>query len=462
MKMKQLAALVMALLLALSTAGCGAAGDDTSASVQSVAMLMGVDLSGSSQFGGVVEAKATVKVNKDDSKTVEECYVSVGDQVEAGDVLFSYDADALELSVSSAELEAEQLENSITSYESQISELQKEKKKASSSDQLSYTLQIQEAELNKSEAEYNLKQKQAEVQRLKDSMDEVEVKAEVSGIVQAINDPDSTTTTTSYGSTDDSYITIMETGTYRIKGTASEEAIREMTTGMAVTAYSRTDSTQTWTGTIDSINTGSTESDSGDSNYYSESDGESSAKYAFYVALDSSDGLLIGQHVYLKVGEDAAEDGSDAIRLSSGYLTQEEDSAWVWADNGSGKLEKRTVTLGTYDEELDEYEITDGLTLEDYIAYPDDTLTEGMSTVRYDESSFSGEDVSYDEGEYTEDGSYTEEVVTDEGEYTDEAVTEDGYTDEAVTEDGTYTEDTAVAEDGVYTEDAATATAVEE
>lgn len=439
MKMKRYLALALALILSLSLTACGSSEEEAGASVQSVAMLMGVDLTGNSQYGGVVEAKATVKVAKDASKTVGECYVEVGDQVQEGDPLFAYDTDALELTVSSAELEVEQLQNSIASYGNQISELEKEKKKASSSEKLSYTLQIQEAQLNKAEAEYNLKQKQAEVERLKASMNETEVKAPVSGIVQAVGDSDNSNNYGYGGDTgsDNTYVTLMETGTYRIKGTVSEEAARSIFEGMPVTAYARTDSTQSWSGVIQSVNTNTEEQDNQNGNYYSDSSGESSAKYAFYVELDSSDGLLIGQHVYLKVGEDASQAESEGIRLPSGYLVLDGDNASVWAEGSNGKLEKRAVTLGAYNEETDEYEITDGLALEDYIAYPDESLKEGMNTVEYDESSFSAEGGSYEEGSY-EEGSY-EEGSYEEGSY-EEGSYEEGSYEEGSYEEGAYEE----------------------
>lgn len=53
---------------------------------------------------------------------------------------------------------------------------------------------------------------------------------------------------------------------------------------------------------------------------------------------------------------------------------------YVWAANKNGKLEKRSVILGQYDEELGEYEIADGLTKDDSIAFPSDVLEEGMAT----------------------------------------------------------------------------------
>ena len=215
-----------------------------------------------------------------------------GDVVQAGDLLFTYDSDALQLTLSTAELEVQQLENSITSYDNQIADLERERRNAPSADRLDYTLQIQEAELNRSEAEYNLRQKQAELERLRESMDETEVYAEVSGIVQSINEQDDSGTQAYYGGTGSgesgAYITIMETGTYRIKGTATEEAVGSLYQGMEITAISRLDESQTWHGVIESINTSTTEEDSNTYIDYG-TNAESSSRYAFYVTLDSSD-----------------------------------------------------------------------------------------------------------------------------------------------------------------------------
>ena len=103
--------------------------------------------------------------------------------------------------------------------------------------------------------------------------------------------------------------------------------------------------------------------------------------------LDSSDGLLLGQHVYIE--PDLGQSDSPAgIQLPAGFINDADASPWVWAQGSNGKLEKRSVTLGEYNGELDTYAVTDGLTASDYIAYPDDTLKAGMSCVTYDESTF--------------------------------------------------------------------------
>lgn len=57
------------------------------------------------------------------------------------------------------------------------------------------------------------------------------------------------------------------------------------------------------------------------------------------------------------------------------------DSPYVWVAGSGNKLEKRDVVLGQYDENLAEYEIADGLTEKDRIAFPTEELKEGMSVV---------------------------------------------------------------------------------
>ena len=69
---------------------------------------------------------------------------------------------------------------------------------------------------------------------------------------------------------------------------------------------SRVDSSKTWKGTMGSIdmNNGTSDSDSSDMNMGMSSTGSddqtSSTSYPFYVELDSSENLMLGQHVYIE------------------------------------------------------------------------------------------------------------------------------------------------------------------
>jgi HlyD family secretion protein len=431
-------ALVLAAACACSLTACGSSTEDA-VSVQSVSMLLGLDVSGVNAYTGVVESKNVQKVARDSNKTVDQRFVEVGDQVEAGDPLFSYDVDALQLSLDSAQLEIDQLKNSITNYDTQIAQLEKEKKAAAKSEQLSYTLQIQTAQKDQAEAQYNLKVKEAELEKLEASMENTQVCAELSGVVQAISEDDPA-----------AYITIQETDTYQIKGTANELNVSELYVGEEVVVRSRVND-DVWYGTVSNIETGSTADDSSNDNYYydSGSSGESASKYNFYVELDGSDDLLMGQHVYIE--PNLGGDG-DGLWLPSGYIVNEDDgSAYVWGADSKDKLAKLSLELGEYDAELDSYEILSGLTGADYIAFPEDGFSVGQSVVKYDDSYFAMDgDMDYDfdgSDDWSEDG----DDWSEDGEYSDEGYyyTDENDVEHYVDADGM---DYVVAEDGSLTE----------
>ena len=136
-------------------------------------------------------------------------------------------------------------------------------------------------------------------------------------------------------------------------------------------------------GSID-MNNGTSDSDSSDMYFgmssSSSDDQTTSTSYPFYVELDSSEDLMLGQHVYIErdIGQDDQKDG---LWLSDYYiLDTDTNEPYVWAANDKNRLEKRYVTLGKHDDDLGEYEIVDGLTKKDAIAFPTDALEEGEKT----------------------------------------------------------------------------------
>ena len=171
------------------------------------------------------------------------------------------------------------------------------------------------------------------------------------------------------------YITIQEVGSYRVKGTIGELQRGSIIEGTRIKITSRTDPSAAWTGTVKLVDYESPSQGSDTDRYYGMSTDSMSAssKYPFYVELDSTDGLILGQHVYLEMLTEG--DGtSSGLPLSSAFICFEDDgSAYVWAEK-KGKLEKRSITLGEHDEATDTYDVLDGLTLDDYIAFPDEQL----------------------------------------------------------------------------------------
>ena len=104
---------------------------------------------------------------------------------------------------------------------------------------------------------------------------------------------------------------------------------------------------------------------------------EVATNYPFYVELESTENLILGQHVYVELDE-GQDQSSEGIWLYDYYLMKEDDKSYVYVENDQ-KLEKREVQLGAYDEQQQRYEILDGLTGDDYIAFPDEQVKEGIT-----------------------------------------------------------------------------------
>ena len=353
----------------------------------------------SNRYAGTVEPQETVEVELESGRSVKEVQVKTGDQVKKGQLLFEYDLSSIQDSLEEAQLELDRLKNEESSLNDQIATLEKEKKQASQDNQLSYTIEIETNKMNLKKNEYNQKSKQAEIDKLQSATGNTEVRSSIDGVIQKIDTSklstddgdsldDSANDMSSYSDTgsgsSNAFITILSTGAYRIKGTVNEMNVQNIIEGDPVIIRSRVDSSQTWKGTMGTIDRESATSSNSSSSFgMMDSSGDSqtsTSTYPFYVNLDSSDGLMLGQHVYIEMdeGQDTQKTG---VWISEAYIVDADtESPYVWAADKDDKLEKRSVILGQYDEELGEYEIADGLTKDDSIAFPSDVLEEGMAT----------------------------------------------------------------------------------
>ena len=358
--------------------GSGEADAEEVVYVDQVSVLMGLG-SGTGvpgRFGGVVESQQTVEVKKNAEKTVLEVFVEEGQAVEVDTPLFSYDTKETEEKLGQAEIDLERIENEISTSNSQIEQLEKEKKTAEADEQLSYTTQIQTAQVEVKKKEYEKKSKAVEIEQIRDSINNATVTSTIQGIIKSVNDGQSQEMT----GESEAFITILATGNYRIKGKANEQNLSAVIEGEPAIIHSRVDETQTWNGTFGAIDTDNPETSSSGEEYgMTENSMESSTSYNFYVNLDNADGLLLGQHVYIEADQ-GQEEEKTGVWLDEGYIQDIEEKPYVWADDGDGRLEKRSVTLGQYDEELCQYEITEGLDIEDAIAYPQEYCKEGLPT----------------------------------------------------------------------------------
>ena len=373
MKVRKWMCLMLAVLM-LTLSGCG--GDSAAVYVQSVGELSGMGgIAPGDRFAGVVVSENVAQIQKDGERTIAELVVKEGDDVNEGDPLFSYDTEELQLTLDKQKLELEQLKATIENYESQIEELEKDRNRVNTADKLQYTIQIQSTQVDLKEAELNLKSKEAEVKKSEDILANATVVSPVTGRVQSINENG----TDNYGNPLP-YIAIQQSGSYRIKGTLGELQRGGIMEGSRMTVFSRTDEDQTWNGTVSLVDYENPTQEN-NNNYYISSTDEmtNSSKYPFYVELESTEGLILGQHVYLELAVEEGE--TSGIPISMAFVCYEEDgAAYVWAEN-RGKLEKRIVTLGEMNDMMGTVDVLEGLTAEDYIAFPDETLCHvGAST----------------------------------------------------------------------------------
>lgn len=428
---------------------------DEAVFVSSVAEITGVGLGGShTRFAGVTEPQRTVNIEVASGMKVKDTFVTEGQEVSVGTRLFSYDTEEAQDNIAQLEIDVENYDITIESTQNQITQLKKERDKVSEDEKLAYTTQIMTAENSVKRSEYEKKSKQVELESLKRQVANSVVTSESKGVVKSVNkngDSSSMDMIDTYDGSSDSnaYITIMETGDYRIKGMVNEMNAQQLTEGTAVLVHSRVDENQVWRGTVSEIdrenatvNQNSMMMGNGDSSM------TSSSSYPFYIDLEDSAGLMLGQHVFIEPDNGQMEERS-GLWLDDYYLILDEEgqfSNYVWAADENDRLEKRELTLGEYDPDMMQYEIKEGLTIEDYIAFPADGYEEGMEVTRniaqagqmnmgddgvYEEEMDMGDDGVYEEEmNMGDDGVYEEEMDMG-GEVYDESMAEDFFEEEA-------------------------------
>ena len=391
--MKKNTVLLLSLFLVLSIlTACGADATETVA-VKNVREIVSAGSIGLvSRYAGIVVSGETAAVKKDADKKVLTVNVSEGDMVKKGDILFSYDTEAMQLQLEKLRLEYEELQNKKASAEESIPAIERKLRYASAADQLSYNLQIQSYQADILESTYNMSVKEREIAALEAAMENVDVVSPISGRVMSVKEDSGQNGTNGLspedmgGTQSDAFITVTDIGTYRIKGTINEMNAGSLREGMPVIIRSRIDSSITWSGTLDKIDWENTVSNN---NYYYMGGDEmtTTTKYPFYVALDDYAGLLLGQHIYIEpdYGQSSVREG---LWLPEYYIVREGSDCFVWTQGSRSRLEKRAVQLGDTDEENGTVRILSGLTGEDSIAFPEDGLHAGMTCVPYEETMF--------------------------------------------------------------------------
>lgn len=356
-------------------------GDSAEVYVMPLSDIMGDNSSYSTDvFMGVVEGQESTSITKSSEREIDQVLVSEGDVVSVGTPLFSYKSDSLEADNTQLNFDIETSTLNIQEYNRKIEKLtsdiakikgQTDEDKNKREDMAN---QIESIKTDIAIAENSIEQTKAKIDENNKKIGNSVVKSTVEGVITKIADD-----TNPYTS-DGSFITILASKEMRVKGQINEQNVWAINVDEPVTLRSRVDKDKTWSGVIKKIDTESKQDQSangggGDSE-------NSSTKYPFYVNLDDSEGLMMGQHLYIELGQtDAPEmDFSDGTYIYDYYLAyDEEGNPFVWIED-KGRLAKKTVELGDYYEEQCVYAVS-GIDKDTKIAYPMEDFAEGMKTV---------------------------------------------------------------------------------
>ncbi|WP_419021827.1 efflux RND transporter periplasmic adaptor subunit [Holdemanella sp.] len=336
--------------------------------VQKVSTIIGSSYT-ENRYSGVVESSETVDINQDGNKSITEMYVEVGQKVRKGDKLFSYDTTEASNSIAQKKLDIEAQNNEIAAQNNTIEDYKAELNKGG--DKVEIQARINEASYAIRQAQNTIKATQTEIDQLNKQIENSTVLSTIDGIIKEVNRE---------GGTDESgnkkpLVSITQTSDFRVKGSISE--MGSISEGTNVIVRSRINEDQIYKGTVTKVET---DPQSNSNNNFSRADsGESASKYPFYVSLDNNKGLKLGQHVYIEVdnGQSTKKKG---IWLDASFIVSDDNgNSYVWVSE-RGKLKKRKVELGKSDEETHTTKIKSGLSEDDYIAWADDSYSEGMKT----------------------------------------------------------------------------------
>jgi HlyD family secretion protein len=297
--------------------------------------------------------------------------------------------DKLTRQITDLNTQIKNLEKQIKDLDSKIKKEKDKKVKAEYENQRStLDLQLRSVKADHTQATYDKQTLQAEITYNKNMLKNAVVRSPIKGTVRSINENGTP------------YITIQQAGAFQVKGTLNELSLNAgIMEGVGVTILSRVDPTQFWTGVVTLVDYNAGSSNEQEGMYGGMNDGMSTAtSYPFYITLDNTNGLLLGQHVYIQIS--AAAIGDDLLRIPEGYVMDivMDEETWlttgtVWAVNmETGTLTKTTVTLGEYDPTYGTYVILEGITAESYLADPADAgVKEGAAVHMLGELEYMGQ-----------------------------------------------------------------------
>lgn len=325
------------------------------------------------RFAGVVENGDALDVTADIDKTIKTTFVKEGDVVKKGDKLFEYDVDEMKIELEQSKLELDEAKSQTKNYTSKITSLENQKAKTTdTNEKLNLENEISTQKLESKRNEYNIKSIEKQIEKLEKSIKNNVIKAEKGGTIKSVGYSAQSMDSISTMGSADVYIQIIVSENYQVRAEIGEGNIDKFPKDTDVLIRSRTKEDTMWFGKVKSIENPVSNND------MNMGMGQTVTKYPVIISVDKGEEIRVGQHITVEVA-DMESMQKEGLWIEGSYICDAETSPYVWCKGNDGALEKRSITLGKYDENDGKYKIEKGLSEEDYIAFPEEYLTEGMT-----------------------------------------------------------------------------------
>ncbi|MCP8967722.1 efflux RND transporter periplasmic adaptor subunit [Ectobacillus ponti] len=307
---------------------------------------------------------------------LKELLVKKGDEVQAGQKLYTYESADLTLQLKQLEMDEKITSLRYSQTKDKVKSLKADIQKAKDASAPAEVLnplqaQLGELEVTQKTTELEMERNKLQREQLVQKQAELTVTSPVAGIVQQV-DEQAVQAGAGMAAGAKAILQIAPKAPFVVEGSLNELQKAQVQPGQEVSLTSKAVPNKTWKGKITEVSSYPNTAEAGQLTAAAGQDAGTISYYAYKASLDTQDGLAPGYHVSLQVN--ITSKTIQAIPRSS--LVEKGDSPFVYvAENG--KLKEQKVTTGLSDGEW--IEIIEGLKPEQKVVKsPTDKLYAGM------------------------------------------------------------------------------------
>lgn len=350
--------------------------------VQNINMYIGE--SSNQEISGYVTATKSQDVILSSKQIVKEVLVKKGQKVEAGTDLLRLDTEEEQIDLELKGLSLQEIQRKISKLSKELAELQsatvisdasngtasfqRNSKTSSTSStegsQKQYTAEEKRKLVDEKQTELNslqidFKEANLEYTKLQKEIQNATIKSTIKGTVKSIQDP--STYTSGKGQ---AFLKIVSAEGLYLQGSVSELKLSSIKVGDELTAKSW-ETGEEFKAKVTEVSPYPVEG-----NDMSDGMGNPNASYyPFKAYIEDTKAVSNGEYVTITLGDGSAASAEDGVFLPPAYIRKDGNRSYVYIKGKDDLLEKKYIKTGKSSYGVS-VEVLEGVTLEDYIAFP--------------------------------------------------------------------------------------------